>query len=115
MFDSPLEALIACRNQWSLLYITGNMYKNIYIPSIDWDSDCACCEYSKTYWRIHDTRYVCAQCPLMGYAWNLGCVSDKKSLYNLWLYANNESARSYYAYRIVQACNRAIEDILIGE
>lgn len=64
---------------------------------------------------------VCFDCPLIGYAWSgefggedFFCESGKESLFEIWKSCPVEE-NSYWASRMVWACNKAIEDILIGE
>lgn len=103
MFNSVLDALYACRNHWQWLWITGSDYKRSYEPATHWDSWCACCEY----------RISCKNCPLVGYAWFIHCISSKNSFYRKWFKARTKKTRIKYAYKMVQSCNRAIENILI--
>ena len=110
MFNSALDALYACRNHWSWLYITGDYNKHSYTPSKSWDNKCACCQYI-----IIDRNLTCSECLLNGYAWKTGCMDSHNSIFRKWfnLSLNQQEERIIYAYQMVQACNRAIEDILI--
>lgn len=104
------ESLIKCRNHWQWLWITGSADKESYPPSEEWKYGCACCE------QLHTDCYVCV---LLGYAWSMA-ISDKApcadegSLYFNWLYAETPGERSYWAHQMVNACNKAIEDMILG-
>ena len=123
-FNTPLEALYACRNHWSWLAITGSEYKTSYRPSKDWTFYCACCEYMGHIGGGSnvDGEYVCNYCPLTGYAWNRAedfetapCETDyTNSIYDNWEGAYSQEHLTKYALQMVQACNRAIEDILLN-
>lgn len=109
MFNSALDALYACRNHWSWLYITGDYDKYSYIPSQSWYAECACCQYT-----LIDRNLTCNKCTLKGYAWKDGCLNVQCSIYRKWLNLDisQQVERTVYAYQMVTACNRAIEDIL---
>lgn len=123
-FNTPLEALYACRNHWSWLAITGSDYKPSYEPSNDWAFNCACCEYMG--YRGNDSNvngeYVCNYCLLTEYAWNRSWDFEpspcdtiyNNSIYCNWISADSQKHRIKYALQMVQACNRAIEDILLN-
>lgn len=123
-FNTPLEALYACRNHWSWLAITGSDYKPSYEPSNDWIFHCACCEYMSHIGSgsNFDGEYVCNNCPLTGYAWNktenfetAPCIVNyTNSIYDNWTGACSKKHCTKYALQMVQACNRAIEDILLN-
>ena len=108
---NKFEALIACRNHWQWLWIT-NKTKHNYKPSWEWVSRCACCQYVFIAIEQQMTWSSCLRyCPLRYYAWNYHCC-DTDSLFNLWNYCD-EMERRKYAYMMVQACNRAIEDHIL--
>lgn len=121
--DTSLEALYACRNHWQWIWITKTNNKLSYPPANDWPFGCACCLYAgafikygpfQEYYGVDSFDRNCDICPLNNYAWNINdavrcfCEASDYSLYNNW--------KTYYAsedaYKMVQACNRAIEDIL---
>ena len=121
---TPLETLYACRNHWQWLWITGSASKRSYPPADNWPFECACCLYAGAYfkdnesiWNIDITDRDCTICPLNNYAWSTNinewfeaafCENSDDSIYNHWL----DDPSPENAYRMVQACNRAIEDIL---
>ena len=123
-FNTPLEALYACRNHWSWLAITGSNSKSTYKPSVIWDFNCACCEYLEHIGGgiNDDGKYVCNNCPLTGYAWNRSedfetapCDTyGANSIYENWTSVDEQELCRKYALQMVQACNRAIEDILLN-
>ena len=123
-FNTPLEALYSCRNHWSWLAITGANIKSDYEPSKDWSFHCACCEYMghKGSGRNYYVKYVCNHCPLTSYAWSrlnnfeiMLCESPRtSSIYYEWSGENSQEFRIKYALQMVQACNRAIEGILLN-
>lgn len=123
-FNTPLEALYACRNHWSWLAITGFHLKSNYKPSEDWVCYCACCEYVEhnSIDSSANAGCVCNYCPLTGYAWNRAknfetspCILNyTNSIYDNWIDADSQKHRIKYALQMVQACNRAIEDILLN-
>ena len=123
-FSTPLEALYACRNHWSWLAITGSSDKDGYRPSKGWAFWCACCEYMghRNGGYNYYGEYVCNHCPLTTYAWGQSENSDlapcdtasTNSIYVAWIVATTPELRSKYALQMVQACNRAIEDILLN-
>ena len=129
-FNNALEALYACRNHWSMLWITGSSYKLSYEPANSWPYGCACCLFAGAfifdeklgprYGSNYDSR-DCSKCLLNGYAWEEardgGCESDPDSFYDEWRchYETDNhdlEVRKFWAYKMVQACNRAIEDII---
>ena len=118
-----LQALIKCRNIWQWLAITGNQYKYSYKPSKRWPYNCTACMKAGSTKRSDKNRN-CNNCVLLGYAWSdavlsdIFCVNSKKySYYRLWTnnYFNSTyiDKRKYYANCIVNACNKAIEDIIV--
>ena len=123
-FNTPLEALYACRNHWSWLAITGSDCKSSYEPSKDWFFRCACCKYMDHRDNGFNVNgeYVCSYCPLTGYAWNRAkdfetapCdTAYTNSIYDNWTGACSKEHCTKYALQMVQACNRAIEDILLN-
>ena len=123
-FNTPLEALYACRNHWSWLAITGSEYKSSYRPSRDWAFYCACCEYMRHRGNgvNNSGKYICNHCPLTGYAWDKSkdfetapCDTyGTNSIYENWTNAEFTELWYKYALQMVQACNRAIEDILLN-
>lgn len=104
-FKYLLEALIAGRNQWQILLITGSKIKWEYPPSEEWIGECACCQFIR--------NEPCDKCPLNGYAWKNDCTLSNDSFYDEWLYhqkdINYEEERKYWAGRMVWAFNQAIE------
>ena len=123
-FNTPLEALYACRNHWSWLWITGLDCKRSYSPATYWLGACACCEYVEHNSIDYSANIecICNYCPLTGYAWDrtenfetAPCVLDyTNSIYDNWIWADSREHYTKYALQMVQACNRAIEDILLN-
>ena len=115
---TKFESLIKCRNHWQWLAITGSPYKLSYEPSYGWMSACACCEYVENL----NTSPLCEGiCPLMGYAWfetvptigtDAPCLKPQ-SLYFRWRQAETLKELQLCAQKMVDACNRAIEDMII--
>ena len=108
-----LEALIACRNHWQWLWITGDENKRTYKKSRRWLNGCACCDYS--YDEAQDD-VDCSKCPLNGYAWSseidFGCEDAGDSFYYLW---KTEDEPQDWAKKMVDACNKSIEALILGE
>lgn len=125
-FNTPLETLYACRNHWSWLAITGSACKPTYNPSKKWAFYCACCEYIRHKRNGYNgEESICNYCPLTGYAWDRsddfetvpcdsGCTAITNSIYESWTIVKGKESRTKYALQMVQACNRAIEDILLN-
>ena len=116
-----LQALIKCRNLWQWLAITGSNSKGSYKPAKRWPFNCAACMKAGST-MYTDAKRNCDNCVLLGYAWsnvvraNLFCESNSSySYYRSWELNmhTNKYDRMYYANQIVNACNKAIEDILI--
>ena len=105
------ETLIKCRNQWQWLWITG-LAKESYKPSLRWESQCACCEYICSLPEIES----CVNCPLNYYAWDYKASRCScyglGSLYLNWLRADDKKSA---AKLMVDACNKAIEDLILGD
>lgn len=62
----------------------------------------------------------CTKCVLNGYAWKTAissktsaCIHDAHSYFDLWERSRSRYEHQYWAMRMVKACNRAIEDLLI--
>ena len=112
------ESLVACRNHWQWLWITGSVNKLSYPPASNWESLCACCEYVENEgidvgfeWDTHEND--CGEhCPLTGFAWASACVYDKTSPYHMWTDARKTEKLQHYAMMMVIGCNKAIEAIL---
>ena len=116
------RALVETRNHWSWLAITGYQHKYTYVPARQWPFLCRCCEYSGATLEDEDTyrhpvHRDCNLCPLLNYAWfnnseyeGLPCLNIDSSLYEAWKLLGEHK---HYAELMVQACNRAIEDLLI--
>ena len=118
-----LQALIKCRNLYQWLAITGDSNKESYKPSNRWSYNCAACMKAGST-KYSDGNRNCNNCVLLGYAWGgaykVKCFCESNELdsyYELW--HNNRfnhtyiNERKYYANRIVNACNKAIEDIIV--
>ena len=116
LFETKLEALIACRNHWQFMEITGSSDKGEYEPSFEWDSGCACCEYIKEayYLEVLILKKYCDSCPLRGYAWEKDCLLSENSFYANWVKADTPELRQFWAGRMVYACNQAIEKHLLN-
>ena len=109
---TKFESLIKCRNHWQWLAITGSDDKRSYEPSLLWEACCACCEYTEQNTKQESCEGFCG---LMGYAWE-PCDWDEPclrphSLYLQWKQSDDKKAA---AQKMVDACNCAIEDIIIG-
>ena len=117
LFETKFEALIACRNHWQFMWITGSHNKYDYGPANEWYSSCACCEYDKGMlnFSIRSKKSYCEFCPLRGYAWERYCSYNKKSFYGHWYAAETLEQRQFYAGRMVYACNQAIENYLLNK
>lgn len=117
LFETKLEALIACRNHWQFMEIIGSSDKGEYEPSLEWVSGCACCEYSKEEYDSEVPLFnaYCKYCPLRGYAWERRCCWNEQSFYVDWCNARTLELRQYWANRMVYACNQAIENYLLNK
>ena len=115
---TKFESLIKCRNHWQWLAITGSDDKKSYEPSYGWMYACACCEYTSKLEK-YDMFWDCSKCPLTGYAWEKlerktsFCDHDQDSYFKLWFQGSSKKERQFYAQKMVDACNRAIEDMII--
>ena len=114
LFETKLEALIACRNHWQFMEIIGSPTKYDYGPANEWFNKCACCEYAKEMCNF-SIKSCCELCPLRGYAWKSYCSYNKKSFYEDWCAAETLEQRQFYAGRMVYACNQAIENYLLNK
>lgn len=126
------ETLIACRNHWQVVEITG--YKEAYVyPGRKPRNDCYCCEYSFGR-KGYDYMFVplvldnghqssegtqCQDCPLMGFAWpheNFACEASEESVYFCWVGGmKDEEDAKRLATGMVKACNRAIEAYILND
>ena len=116
-FKNKLEALIACRNQWQFMEITGSDEKGDYEPSHDWDNGCACCDFVQLEGRFRGPD-GCNGCPLVTYAWpatGYGCERRGSSFFKSWQGSVTIEQRQFWANRMVYACNQAIENFLLEE
>ena len=109
---TKFESLIKCRNHWQWLAITGSEDKRSYAPSLEWTACCACCEYTEQTTKQKGCEGFCG---LMGYAWepcdwDVPCLRPH-SLYKQWYWSIDKKLA---AQKMVDACNRAIEDMIIG-
>ena len=112
-----LDTLIACRNHWYVMEMTGSSYKHDYKPSFWWSNACACCEYVKGEYglKVLQTIASCKACPLAGYAWETCCIFSGQSFYEDWGKARTLEQRQFCAGRMVYACNQAIENYLLNK
>lgn len=121
---NKMQALIKCKNLWSYLAITGSFQKSDYKPARKWAFECPCCMQAGAVMPYHlgadDSNRDCRKCILNGYAWKAAtepkqtmCLYDEESYFYLWDNSRTKRKRRYYAMQIVQACNRAIEDLLV--
>ena len=104
--------------------ITGSRNKTDYKPARRWAFQCPCCMkagavLTYTAGENNDKR-DCTKCVLNDYAWkaatsydNIQCLRDPKSYFKLWDDSYTKLHRQYWAMRMVQACNRAIEDLIV--
>ena len=117
LFETKFEALIACRNHWYVMWITGSSDKCEYKPSSKWDNNCACCEYANETQGREATNQIayCKACPLIGYAWEVYCIFSGQSFYRDWCRSKTLEQRQFYAGRMVYACNQAIENYLLNK
>ena len=121
---NKMQALIKCRNLWSYMAITGLSQKTDYKPARRWAFQCPCCMKAGatlTYLGENSDSRDCTKCILNGYAWGhpikysyVMCYYDSNSYFKQWdSDVNSDITRKYWAMRMVQACNRAIEDLLV--
>ena len=114
-----LRSLYDCRNHWQWLEITGSSEKETYEPAKKWRFNCACCDYMKHSGDGTNAKgdYICDACPLTGYAWQVDPHSNTApcdtlntgSYFFAWYIAETKEKRQYFAHKMVQACNQAIE------
>ena len=119
-----LQALIKCRNLWQWLVITGDDDKESYKPAKRWPYNCAACMKAGST-KESNRKRNCDNCILLGYAWSnavrnsVFCESNSEysyySYYKVleWIHHYEKKKHKYYANQIVNACNKAIEDILV--
>lgn len=121
---NKFETLIACRNHWQWMVITGSHRKQDYVPAQDWPFACVCCFYAGASFYLVDGTVCtddrdCNDCPLLGYAWEPSddkndTPCDNNGIFSMWWdYKFNREIARKYAQQMVDACNRAIEDYLI--
>ena len=116
LFKTELEALIACRNHWQFMEISGSDSKSSYNPAKGWDNNCACCSFVGLHNRIK-TIDGCNLCPLSGYAWgqaSYNCDMDG-SYFRKWAISSTIEQRRFWANRMIYACNQAIENYLLNK
>ena len=114
-----MKSLYDCRNHWQWLWITGSSEKETYAPAKKWLFYCACCEYMDHTGNgtNNEGDYICDACPLTGHAWqddpNRGSApcdgGNTGSYFFAWDTAETKEERRYFAHKMVQACNQAIE------
>lgn len=99
---SKATALQKCKSHWEDLRRSGTIFKAGYLNRVKEYpiNGCYCCEYVK------DKKKGCNTCPLKGYAWDK-CM-DKLSYYGAWLESNSKEERSFWANKIVEACDKAL-------
>lgn len=120
---TKFETLVACRNHWQWLAITGDDNKDTYEPAHNWLNWCACCEYIDP----DDEDDACFDCPLNRIAWGDRARADFYSCYPRtseveeegawsfyydWHHAGTEEDRKDAAHNMVCACNVAIERMI---
>lgn len=119
---NKLQTLIKCRNLWAWLAITGSNDKCSYKPARRWAYACPCCMYAGAVIKNgehFEYNRNCNKCPLNDYAWSTGitrrihCQVTHSSFYGGWRNAYLKEDRKYWAMRMVQACDRAIEDLIL--
>ena len=103
--------------------ITGSSQKTDYKPARRWAYQCPCCMKAGatlTYLGENSDSRDCTKCILNGYAWDHPikynqemCYCDSNSYFKQWDNSRPRHERQYWAMRMVQACNRAIEDLLV--
>ena len=121
---NKMQALIKCRNLWSYMAITGSRQKTDYKPARRWAFQCPCCMKAGatlTYLGENADNRDCTKCILNGYAWGhavnysqIICYRDNSSYFKQWDECTlSRIDRIHWAKRMVQACNRAIEDLIV--
>lgn len=108
LFKTKFEALIACRNHWQFMEITGSRNNHAYAPAENWYLFSAACEWDRYF------RSDCENCILRGYAWEDFC-DNPCSLWSKWAEPTGTKHTKFYANRMVYACNQAIEGYLLNE
>jgi len=120
---NKIQTLIKCRNLWAWLAITGSAHKDSYKPSRRYAFNCICCQHAGailTKDNIDTGSRDCRKCLLNGYAWEsrnrqyASSCEHGESLYCKWT-ACHYSQRSFWAMRMVRACDKAIEDLIVGK
>lgn len=119
------QTLEICRELWMWLYETGSELKKSWHGWMKYglmDTNCPCCEYAISKKIEGAKRGRCVICPLSNYAWTKSvvrgyCTSmDGTSFYRLWMFDTSDEVersvvRSYWAAWMVDACDRALEDL----
>ena len=108
---SRWQAIINTWNHYGWLAITGDKDKESYAPAIKAGINCCfCCEF------CYGTG-GCDNCPLNGYAWEQNgqpqCHGDRNSVYKMWRKAKTKEDQQYWAMRMVRACDKALEDLIL--
>jgi len=110
--ESRWQAIIKTRNHYGWLAITGGKDKESYAPATKAGVNCCfCCEFCCG-------NGGCDNCPLNGYAWEqddnvVQCHNDPDSIYKKWHRAKTKEDRQYWAMRMVRACDKALEDLIL--
>lgn len=115
---SRFQTLIKTRNHYGWLAITGDEDKESYEPAIEAGVNCCfCCKFTDDD-DDDDGNGGCDNCPLNGYAWKqnnnfVQCHNDPDSIYKKWHRAKTVEEKQYWAMRMVKACDKALEDLII--
>lgn len=121
---NKFQTLIKCRNLWAYMAITGSGDKEDYKPARRWAFECPCCMYAgaiKIQNESRDENRDCNKCILNNYAWDITytkrmhCVYAQNSFYSKWETREHILDRQYWAMRMVQACDKAIENYIINK
>lgn len=109
------EALQKCKEHWRWLADTGGKLRSEYfeikgIHSKEWPlNECYCCEYDTQF--TAEGEVDCPHCPLTGYAWSSSsCLSREVSIFDAWFCSTTSHERSFWALKMVEACDRALND-----
>jgi len=120
------QALEKCRDQWKYMAETGAVDKSVYFGNKNTpECLCYCCSYGrkrandynrKMGYKVFHESYVhkCKFCPLNDFAWpsyQYSCESSSKSLYKKWATPYSKYERQKYAQKIVDACEKALEEL----
>jgi len=108
-----IKALADCRDMWKWLADNPKEEKDNYFSVHNLEDvagDCYLCEFTNT--RGLASHKCSEACPIF-FVWPNGCSSHPSPYYD-WSVATTDDKKSMSACRIVEACEKALEEIYHG-